>query len=295
MTPKDALAVLEKIPSSAPQASVALHQSNAAMRQHHLRAGRIPPQEEFQNWMFEVDSAVWKQHLSGTLALTGTRTPRAYIEERLAPSVALYTMPGQKKDKALIMAFTGNSCRLMLPTSVFLQSLPINAVDVALFWDPNREAYTKGLRGLGDNIGSVISEAARILEVDRYSKAVSIGTSSGATCAILAALALELDSNLSVGAIGGGDHPKWIEVGVPGMIQEYIAKASRIPMINLAFSKGHSRDTACADSIARQVPANLWPITMPTAPATHNALYPLLMQGELAEFLALRLLNGISA
>lgn len=295
MTPQNAFALLKKIPSNAPQASITLDQTNAALRQHYLRAGRVPPQEDFQNWMFEVDSAAWKQRLAGMLALTGTRTPKAFIEERLAPTVALYTTPGQKQDKTLIMGFTGNTGRLMLPTSVFLQSLPTSAVDVALFWDPDRESFTRGLKELGDNIGGMISEAARRLEVDRYPKVVTIGTSSGGMCAILAALALKLDSNLSIGAVAGSDHLKFAEAGVPAMIEEYTAKASRIPPINLAFSEGHDRDTASATYIARRVPANLWPISMPpTVPPQHNALYPLLVRGELTKFLGSKLLNVTS-
>jgi hypothetical protein len=176
---------------------------------------------------------------------------------------------------------------MMMPITVFLQHLNADRVDVAFLTDPLRNSFRRGVDGIAPNMELLIDELKTLLKIEEYQGVVTIGTSSGGTPAILTAVKLGLDGGLSVGG-NGPDDPGWImddgkETG--DLLSQYSKQLSVKPRLFLAFGSDIPKDRLAAEALASIVPATLIPISDPSGTVGHNALYSLLTQGKLTEFL----------
>lgn len=255
-----------------------------------LRLGR-PRAQKLANWSRAVDRAAWLASCAALYRMAPDGEPQPFKRLRIARDLMLYSGGGGREGKTLLICFTGNSRRLMMPTSLLLQSLPADRVDVALLRDPSREAYRDGLTGLGGSLGELFVSLAERLRVDRYARSAALGTSAGGLPAVLAGLGMELNAAMSVGG-NGVDDPRWRRVNPRALIEIYRARARSETAVHLVHGGDYPVDTARAANVASILPARLWPITSDTTRVGHNALYPLLERGELSHFLDATLVSG---
>jgi hypothetical protein len=130
-------------------------------------------------------------------------------------------------------------------------------------------------------------ELKTLLKVEQYRRVVTIGVSAGGLPAILTALELGLDAGLSVGG-SGPDDPRWLMAdrkSPRGKPFVYTRGATAKPELFLVFGADRSNDRANAEALAAVVHARVIAVSNPSEPVGHNALYSLVEQGKLTEFL----------
>ena len=179
---------------------------------------------------------------------------------------------------------------MMMPMPVFLQHFDSSRVDVAFVKDPKRKGFRKGIDGIAPNLDILIDELKNLLKTDEYQRVVTIGTSGGGLPAILTAVKLGLDTGMSVGP----DAPIWLTNGskmAGELLLSYARQASTEPRLFLVYGNDNPKDKAKAEALAAVVSAQLIPVSDPSEPVGHNALYPLVEQGKLTEFLAATVFN----
>lgn len=245
----------------------------------------------FKTWHqgFEVTLSAhkWVEQLDPLYSLSGKPRPEPFVRHKLRSPLTFFETSGDKANKILAICFAGNAQRMMMPMPVFLQHLNADCVDVAFLTDPRRHSFRRGVDGIAPNMELLINELKTLLRIEKYQGAVAIGTSSGGTPAVLTALKLGLDAGLSVGG-NGPDDPGWLmddgkETG--DLLSQYSKQSSVEPRLFLAFGSDIPKDRLAAEAIASIVPSTLIPISDPSGPVGHNALYSLLIQGKLTEFL----------
>lgn len=223
----------------------------------------------------------------GDIVAAGKPAPEPFGRRRLVKgSLSVYSDGTKRSGKTLLIGFTGNAARLMMPLPIFLQHLDAASVDLALLTDLARDGYRGGIEGIGSGIEGMIAELPRVLETQHYSRIAIIGTSGGGLPALLTGLKLKVPRVLSVGG-NGPDDPRWEGV-VAKSARELIAAAAKDALetrVTLAFGAQSPRDRAAAEAMASVVPATLVPVADPRAEVKHVALYPLVGQGRLAGFL----------
>lgn len=238
---------------------------------------------------FEVTLSAhkWVEQLGPIYSLSGKPSPEPFVRRKLRSPLTFFEAEGDKANKILAICFGGNAQRMMMPMPVFLQHLNADCVDVAFLTDPRRQSFRHGVDGIAPNMELLINELKTLLGIEKYQGVVAIGTSSGGTPAILTAVKLGLDAGLSVGG-NGPDDPGWlmddgIETGY--LLSQYSKQTSVEPRLFLVFGSDIPKDRLAAEAIASIVPSTLIPISDPSGPVGHNALYSLLTQGKLTEFL----------
>ena len=245
----------------------------------------------FKTWHqgFEVTLSAhkWVEQLDPIYSLSGKPRPEPFVRRKLRSPLTFFEARGDKTHKILAICFGGNAQRMMMPMPVFLQHLNADRVDVAFLTDPRRNSFRRGVDGIAPNMEFLINELKTLLRIEEYQGVVAIGTSSGGTPAILTAVKLGLDAGLSVGG-NGPDDPGWLmddgkETG--DLLSQYSKQSSVEPKLFLAFGSDIPKDRLAAEALSSIVPSTLIPISNPSGPVGHNALYSLLIQGKLVEFL----------
>lgn len=125
--------------------------------------------------------------------------PQHYRRQALSDQVTLYQDPeGAPRDKSLLVAFTGDGRRLMMPIPVFLQYLDCRLWDVVLLKKCARNSYLRGLTGVTDNFPGVVGHIEALAQPKQYRRVMTIGTCSGAYSAIWGAVLMGADRGVSV-------------------------------------------------------------------------------------------------
>jgi len=137
------------------------------------------------------------------------RKPEPYLRLRVKKNIQLYSdSTYDSNNKTLIIGFTGNHKRLMLPVAVFLNHISSKKFDLLLLKDTKRDGYRSGITGITNDIHGLIGELGLFCDSDKYKAVVSLGTSSGGLPAVLTALNLELDKAVFIGG-AGPSNIKW--------------------------------------------------------------------------------------
>ena len=245
----------------------------------------------FKSWHmdFEVylSARNWVKMLDLAYLKSGKPYPEHFRRHKLRQQLTLYKDGGDKHQKTLVICFSGNAQRMMMPMPVFLQHLDAKSMDVAFLKDPQRKGYQEGVDSIAPNLEQMFEELQTLLNIEEYRRVVAIGTSAGGLPAILATLKLGLNAGLSVGGSDPED-PRWRMVdgiSTEAMTPLDTKKPTVTPELFLAFGADRLNDRAKAEALAAVVPARLLPISDPAEPVGHNALYSLVKQGKLSEFL----------
>ena len=144
-------------------------------------------------------SMAWIDELNRTFALAGKDSPEPFVRRRLRQAVWIFKSDCDRRQKTLLISFSGNAQRLMMPLPVFLQHIDGRATDVAYLRTEKHAGYRKGILGVANDFHASIASLEGLLNVRAYRRVATIGTSAGALPAILAGLQLAVDAVLSVG------------------------------------------------------------------------------------------------
>ncbi|MCB1865594.1 MAG: hypothetical protein KDG50_09185 [Chromatiales bacterium] len=133
----------------------------------------------------------------------GSLRVRQFTREPVAEHVTLYRGDhpvGTDANKALLICFTGNAHRVMMPISMFLQFVPESRFDLLLLRDPKKLNYLAGIPGYADAPELLLDRLQRDLKGwSRYEWKTCYGTSGGGAAALYAGCYLNVERAVSVG------------------------------------------------------------------------------------------------
>lgn len=224
----------------------------------------------------------WRRRLEAELA--AGQVGASWSRHEVSENAFLYRGGGGTPSrKTLVVGFSGNLMRLLIPTYRILMSLDPAQVDLLLLRDPSQHGFSQGVPGLGSDLDGIARYLSAFAERERYADCVTLGTSAGGLAAIDAALSNGWGLALAVGA----DAPERHSV-FPQRWRRMLAGQSPVQThVNLCFGAKNERDSAAARSIAELLPCvSLFP---DARFRTHNLLNRLQQSGELSAFFSERL------
>ena len=213
--------------------------------------------------------------------------PAEFRRTGILKGMTLYTGDiGSSAEKTLIMGFTGNFHRLMLPLPVLLGCLNPTLYDVVVLRDFSRRFFSKGIPGLGADFFQALRNLRNHVDPTAYRGCVALGTSSGGLPAVLGAILLQLNRGVS---IGGLDFPQFAaklrDFGVSD--EPYAAllasQPESFPELLLVFGADCATDVVAARGLHGRVPSRL--LEVKTCD-DHLVLVWKLVRGRLPAFLS---------
>lgn len=203
----------------------------------------------------------------------------AWRRVRLRPAALVYQRAATLAGRRLVIGFAGNHQRLMLPTHVLLDHLPPND-DLLLLFDPDRQHFAAGIRGIAATLPEVCSWIGKQCTDWGYEELVSFGTSAGGLAAIFAGHALGCQRAVAVGCDAPDAHPALLQ-----LLRDQIATIalSRQAEIVLAYDPANHRDRRGSEALAALVTTSQAMIL--SASGGHNTLRPALTAGKLRPLL----------
>ncbi len=240
----------------------------------------------------------WIRRLDGMRTRGAEGAPaEVYTRTRLAHQLVLYRGAGAPSSKTLVVAFTGSSARLMLPTPVFLQQFAAREVDLVFVRYPQGRGFFHGLLPPPtDRFDAAVDRIATLAHADSYANVVALGTSGGALPALMAARRLGLDGAVAVGS-KGPDDARWRHAlghSAGDALRGNTAGANAAPLrgVWLVAGADHPRDRDAATALAAIIPsARIVEVADDAGLVGHNPFVPLLRRGELRTLLARTLLE----
>jgi hypothetical protein len=229
-------------------------------------------------------SKAWISKLWKKMALAGGQ-PAAFVRRRLHHGVSRFEGQGRRDRKTLLICFSGNAHRVMMPWPVFLQHIDVKRADVVYLRTVKNRGYRSGIRGLADDLAESIDALERLVECRTYRKVSVMGTSGGGLPAILAALRLGADAVLAAGPNSPADE-RWTELsdgrGGAELFRRFAGAQVRLPDIHLVYGAFAKKDKESARAIASCVPVK----SVTKVPETgHAALFPLVERGKFRKLL----------
>lgn len=205
----------------------------------------------------------------------GSRNSSQWSRTTISRDAILYHSPEvDRSEKQLIVGFSGNAMRLMMPTYLMLCSLDPQRYDLLLLKDSKREQYINGIDSMGESINALASFLNHYVTANSYQNGIALGTSGGGPAAIYVAL-----KNRWPGAVvfGSGDPERH-----PGLAELLRTQGEENGCSSILVNYGgrHKDDCVSAEKVKKLVPmAQLKP---DTRFRKHNIVYALLLRGELA-------------
>ena len=151
----------------------------------------------------------------------------------------------------------------MLPMPWILDCLNPALYDVIVLRDFPRRHYASGIPGLGDDFVSALSRLRDRVDPRAYRNAIALGTSGGGFPALLAAILLELDRGISIGAAAFAQVTAALAAhGLSSAPYAAVlaSRPGRYPELILAFGADNPHDAAAAAAIHALVPSHLQPV-----------------------------------
>ena len=214
------------------------------------------------------------------LLAAGSNAPAPFVRKRLGRAVVIYEAGGDRAAKTLVVCFSGNFQRMMMPTPVFLQSIDASSADVVLLRTEKHKGYRTGIQGLTSDLPSSLAALKTLLRFDEYRRVVTVGTSGGAMPALLSALYWHVDACLSVSPNNPEDD-RWRSFtdgeGAAGLCQHF-GMGENPPPVHIVYGENSIKDAESARVIESILPSVS---LVPVPGAGHIALFPLLERGEL--------------
>lgn len=237
-----------------------------------------------------VRTVTWAARLSHHLSLARTTTPSPVTRQWLRGGAAYYQAAGSPSS-VLVIGFTGNARRLMMPTPQFLQHLMPFGADLLLLDVMRGSVYIEGVRGFSSDFPGTVDWLRTFSSGHGADRVVTVGTSGGAFPALLSGLALQVDNVLSAGAVLNRAAGYSRSGGTPALadvVAQY-ATSSPAPSVYLMFGCDSRIDTDAAHAVAATLPRSR---LVPVEAATHGCLYPLAERGQLEDALASTLFHS---
>jgi len=236
-------------------------------------------------------SKAWIDELHRKFALAGKDSPEPFVRRRLRQAVWIFKSDCDRRQKMLLICFSGNGQRPMMPMPVFLQHIDGRATDVAYLRTEQRAGYRKGIRGVANDLHASIAALEGLLDVREYRRVATIGMSGGALPAILAGLQLGVDAILSVGPNSPNDD-RWTGFvkgkGATDLFRRFASGSTKTPEVYLVHGAKSARDAAAATVIASCIQVR----DIKSVPnARHGALYPLVKRGQFGDLLRSTVFN----
>jgi hypothetical protein len=218
------------------------------------------------------------------------RKERAEVFLRIpvARDVWLFSRGGDRTSKTLVIAFTGNADRLMMPTPTFMQHLDADTVDVLLLVDRTKQGYRGGLVDTAASIADLILALPKLGQTQHYRRIVTAGTSGGGLPSVLAGLKLGADAVMAVGCrtphAGRWQDLPGVGLGGAELLAEW-QSGTTARNVSVIHGAQYAQDAAAAAEIAGLITARVVPVSVEGIEVQHNALYPLVRAGRFSAFL----------
>ena len=200
----------------------------------------------------------------------GGRAMRPYARKVLTENVILFEAPqpeggSRPEGRGLLICFAGNAGRLMLPTSVLLQQLPVDGLDVAMLSDATGLGFLRGVSGFADDLQQALQRLLWEVGRERYGALYCLGTSGGGAAALYGALLAGADAGLSM----GGHHPtvardrgqRAERFSLTGnefdeLVRDFHSDAVRTPVLTAIFGELNERDRRGAVALTERLPGS---------------------------------------
>ncbi|MCC6380216.1 MAG: hypothetical protein IT519_15485 [Burkholderiales bacterium] len=250
-----------------------------------VRARRMTLDPLHQRW-----HAVMEHALRGD-----GRTVQPYARRPLCPGASMYAAPAGEDAiarRTLVIAFTGNAERLMMPLAMFLQHCPADAYDFLVLFDPTRRFYLGGVEGFGSDLPASIAGIRERVGPERYRRAVAFGTSGGGLAAVWTAVELGLPRAVSVGGamqstIAASERGQALDLS--GFGDALARHAHHLPEVFYLAGDGAERDLRKGRELQAVLPTTL--LLVPGC-THHNTLFQVRELGGLDRLLEVLLGEG---
>jgi hypothetical protein len=228
-------------------------------------------------------SAQWIEKLRWAATLN-EKSKTEFGRRKISRKVYRYSSALASK-KRLIICFTGNSFRPMMPISFVLNHIDPAQNELVAIRTVRNEGYRTGIVGVADSFADSLDRLPKLLEFERYYEVSILGTSGGALPAILAGLHLKCANILAVGSNAPSDK-RWTEffTGREGKIfYDLLYKRSgrTSAVFHLAYGDRSTRDYEAATELSTLL-TNRRVHKITGAP--HDCLFPLILAGNLTKF-----------
>lgn len=242
--------------------------------------------------MPQNQTITWIQDLDSYFSKIKKVNPEPYIKKRIDRYTYLFTSKYFKhvpNSKTLLVCFTGNANRMMMPVCVFLQNLNAQNTDVIFLKDPGKNGYRHGVAGYDNSFVDMLDRLSS-LPFKNYKRVIGLGTSGGGIPVLLMSLKYEFDAVMAVSARSPNDvgYIKALGKEMKCFVRDVSKNTQKIPRIYLVYGANSSVDKDFAYLWKEILPAS---ILKETENAPHNALLPLIKNGQFADFLSQTIFN----
>ncbi len=224
----------------------------------------LPPEtaERTRHWFDKLSK--WRPDM--------LEAPQGYARQHLSPRLIFYRDTRvEPREKDLLVTFSGNTGRLMMPVSVFLQFMDSKSWDIALLKKPASGSHLRGVDKNADNFPGLVQFIETALRPRAYRRVMTLGASSGGFPALWAAALMGADRGISAG-------------GCPPRTLPDLRLDDRGPRADfcMVYSAGSTQDSEAALVLKDLFGGRLHPVADIEG---HNVLSELMRRGQLAEFL----------
>lgn len=200
--------------------------------------------------------------------------------------VTLYKgRPQDGQERHLLVAFTGDARRLMVPIFVFLQECNMANLDVLLLADHSQRFYLDGIQGFAPSMDSLIKRIKSLYDKGNYQSLLSLGTSGGGLTALWTGIATQADMSIS---IGGPSH-LYTDSRLSAMARpfggfEQLVKTEKKQLPKMVYVLG---DKCAKDQVKLEELQALVPLEVVRVEGCeeHNIIHFLYLKDQLGEFL----------
>jgi len=215
----------------------------------------------------------------------GKDKPEPFKRQRVANGVWRFTNGGERTGKVLVIGFTGNSDRLMMPSPTYLQHFDAAKVDIVFLVDRGKRGYRSGIPEVGDSFQAMVDALPGLLSIGQYRRLAVTGTSSGGLPAVLGGLRLKADSIMAI----GGNNPeddRWEQLadGTASQLLVQWADESSATRVTLVAGAQSPRDHVSAEATLKLIKADFIKVSAPNELVKHNAAYPQVRQRKFSAF-----------
>lgn len=219
--------------------------------------------------------------LANDLLYAGKDTIEPFRRELVRPGIWRFSAGGKRHGKALVLGFTGNADRLMMPSPTYLQHFSAAEVDIVFLVDRARRGYSQGLPGIADSLPGLVSVLPELVATSEYRAVAVTGTSSGGLPSVMAGLGLKAQSVLAIGCASPADR-RWAGQA-ESLLTDWRA-ASPGTKVAIAFGAQAPQDQAATEVIAALTGAEMIAVSHPERAVKHNAAYSLVMDEQYGAF-----------
>ena len=183
---------------------------------------------------------LWRWLRHETADMTAPAPHDRWMRETVLDDALLFGDPAvPPASKTLIVGFSGDRTRLLLPSYQVLSALDPDRVDLLLLIDRSRRLFLHGMAGIGGDLSSVASFLRDFADDQGYGDVVVMGTSAGSLAAL--PVANEIGAALAVCAAPASldKHPDYAR-----MYDEIAARGASVPFRVVHADRAPDRDKA---------------------------------------------------